>query len=227
MIPRSALSRPPVVAVVGTGFIAPVHIEALRRLGVRVRGVLGSSPEKSRAGALRLGLETGYANYAALLADPEVSAVHLTSPNRYHRAQVLAALAAGKHVVCEKPLAMTPAESAELVAAAATHPHLVCAVNYNVRFYPLALHARALVRRGEIGEVLHLHGSYLQDWLLYPTEFQQQKKPGGSFAEKTMTQDCEKARAHARRAGEFHDCGVGVKVFFKNEGESTALSINF
>jgi len=163
--------RNPVVVVVGTGFIGPVHVEALRRLGVRVKGMLGSTPEKSHAAAARLGLECGYADYAAVLADPEVTAVHLTSPNRLHRAQVLAALASGKHVVCEKPLAMTSAETAELVAAAAEHPHLVCAVNYNVRFYPLALHARALVRRGEIGDVLHLHGSYLQDWLLYPTDF--------------------------------------------------------
>jgi predicted dehydrogenase len=159
------------IVVVGTGFICPVHVEALRRLGLRVKGVLGSAPEKSRAAADRLGLERGYSDYAEVLADQAVTVVHLTSPNRLHRDQVLAALAAGKHVVCEKPLALTTAETAELVAAAAAHPHLVCAVNYNVRFYPLALHARALVRRGEIGDVLHLHGSYLQDWLLFPTDF--------------------------------------------------------
>lgn len=163
--------RSPVVVVVGTGFIGPVHVEALRRLGVRVKGVLGSSLEKSRLAAASMNLELGYADYAAVLADTEVTVVHLASPNRHHRAQVLAALAAGKHVVCEKPLAMNSAESAELAAAAAAHPSLICAVNYNVRFYPLALHARALVRRGEIGDVLHLHGSYLQDWLLYPTDF--------------------------------------------------------
>ncbi|MBL9200849.1 MAG: Gfo/Idh/MocA family oxidoreductase [Opitutaceae bacterium] len=161
----------PVAAVVGTGFIGPVHVEALRRLGVRVKGMLGSTPDKSRAAAAQLGLERGYEDYAAVLADREVTVVHLTSPNRHHRAQVLAALGTGKHVICEKPLALTAAETAELVAAAKAHPQLVCAVNYNVRFYPLALHARALVRRGEIGEVLHLHGSYLQDWLLKPTDF--------------------------------------------------------
>ena len=165
-------SIPPLsIVVVGTGFIGPVHVEALRRLGLHVKGVLGSTPEKSRAAADRLGLDCGYSDYSAVLADKAVTAVHLTSPNRLHRDQVLAALAAGKHVVCEKPLAMTTKETAELVAAAAAHPNLVCAVNYNVRFYPLALHARALVRRGEIGDVLHLHGSYLQDWLLFPTDF--------------------------------------------------------
>lgn len=161
----------PVVAVVGTGFIAPVHIEALRRLAVRVKGVVGSTAEKARAAAERWGLEAGYADYSAALADREVTTVHLTTPNRLHRDQVLAALSAGKHVICEKPLAMTTAEADELVRAAADHPHLVCAVNYNVRFYPLALHARALVHRGEIGDVLHVSGSYFQDWLLYPTDF--------------------------------------------------------
>jgi predicted dehydrogenase len=165
--PLSSLSA----AVVGTGFIGPVHVEALRRLGIAVRGVLGSTPEKSRAAAAALGLARGYADYAAVLADPAVTAVHLATPNRHHRAQVLAALAAGKHVVCEKPLAMDAVESAELAAAAAAHPHLVCAVCYNVRFYPLALHARALVRRGELGDIFHLHGSYQQDWLLRPTDF--------------------------------------------------------
>ena len=158
-------------AIVGTGFIGPIHVEALRRLGVAVRGVVGSTPEKSHAAAAALGLPRGYDDLAAVLADPAVSAVHLASPNRHHRAQVLAALAAGKHVICEKPLALTAVESAELVAAAAAHPRLVCAVCYNVRFYPLVLHARALVRRGEIGDIFHLQGSYQQDWLLHPTDF--------------------------------------------------------
>jgi predicted dehydrogenase len=161
----------PVAAVVGAGFIGPVHVEALRRLGVRVKGVVGSSPQRSRAAAEALGLEKGYADYTELLADREVDVVHLASPNRVHYSQVLAALGAGKHIVCEKPLSMTSAEASELVAAEARHPSLVCAVNYNVRFYPLALHARALARRGDLGDIFHVHGSYAQDWLLYPTDF--------------------------------------------------------
>ena len=161
----------PVAAVVGTGFIGPVHVEALRRIAVRVKGVLGSSADKSRSAAAALGLEKGYSDYAELLADKEVSVVHLASPNRLHRSQVLAALGAGKHVVCEKPLGMTSGETAELVAAEARHPGLVCAVNYNVRFYPLALHARAMVRRGDLGEIFHFQGGYAQDWLLYATDF--------------------------------------------------------
>jgi predicted dehydrogenase len=158
-------------AVVGTGFIGPVHVEALRRLGIRVSGILGSSAEKSRSAAASLGLSRGYASLKELLEDHDVDVVHIASPNRYHHEQVLACLDAGKHVVCEKPLAMTSAEAAELVKAAKAHADLVTAVNYNIRFYPLCLQARAMIRAGEIGDVLHVTGSYLQDWLLLPTDY--------------------------------------------------------
>ena len=158
-------------AVAGTGFIGPVHVEAIRRLGHRVVGILGANPEKSRAAAATLGLEKGYASFAELLADPAVEVVHIATPNREHFPQVRAALDANKHVVCERPLAMTSQETGELVRLAAARPHLVTAVNYNIRFYPLCLEARERVRSGELGEVFHVSGSYLQDWLLYPTDF--------------------------------------------------------
>ena len=158
-------------AIIGTGFIGPVHLEALRRLGVRVAGVLGSSPEKSAVAAKNLGLPRGYASLPDLLSDPSIDVVHITSPNRHHREQVMACFAAGKHVICEKPLAMSTAETSALVAAAKTHPRLIAAVNYNVRFYPLCLQARAMIRNGEIGEILHVTGSYMQDWLLYATDY--------------------------------------------------------
>jgi predicted dehydrogenase len=161
----------PVVAVVGTGFIGPVHVEALRRLGIRVKGVLGSSSAKSKASALSLKLDVGYKSLSEVLADRDVNVVHLASPNRAHKEQVLAALEAGKHVVCEKPLAMNAAEASELAEAARRHPELICAVNYNVRFYPLSIEARSLVRSGEVGDIFNLHASYTQDWLLYPTDF--------------------------------------------------------
>ena len=158
-------------AVVGTGFIGPVHVEAIRRLGHRVIGVLGSSAEKSRAAADAQGIEKGYASFADLLADTAVEVVHLASPNAAHFDQCRKAIAAGKHVVCEKPLALTSTETAELVALAAAHPHLVTAVNYNVRFYPLCLDARERVRGGTVGDVFHVTGSYLQDWLLHDTDY--------------------------------------------------------
>jgi predicted dehydrogenase len=157
-------------AVVGTGFIGPVHVEAVRRLGHDVVGVLGSTPEKSRRAADALGLRAAYATLDDLLADPAVQVVHLASPNREHFDQCRRAIAAGRHVVCEKPLAMTAAETAELARLAAAAP-VVTAVNYNVRFYPLVLEARERVRAGGVGGVFHVTGSYLQDWLLRDTDF--------------------------------------------------------
>ena len=106
-------------AVVGTGFIGPVHVEALRRAGVRVAGVLGSSPEKSRQTAERLDVPRAYQSFDEVLADTDVAAVHLATPNRLHFEQASRALRAGKHVMCEKPLAMTPDESGQLVRLAA------------------------------------------------------------------------------------------------------------
>ncbi|MBL8116641.1 MAG: Gfo/Idh/MocA family oxidoreductase [Anaerolineae bacterium] len=160
-----------IAAVVGTGFIGPVHAEALKRAGVHVRGILGSSAEKSRAAAAALRLEVAYESYDALIADPAVQAVHITTPNKDHLDMTRRALAAGKHVICEKPLAMNTRESAELVALAAAHPNLVTAVNYNIRFYPLIHHARSLVLSGEIGDVYAIRGGYIQDWLLFDTDW--------------------------------------------------------
>src|SRR5262245_22564281 len=157
-------------AIVGTGFIGPVHAEALRRLGRNVAGMLGSSPEKSREAARRLGVPRAYERYEDVLADPAVSVVHLCSPNRVHFEQCRAALAAVKHVVCEKPLAMNARETAELVRLAAAAP-VVTAVNYNVRYYPLCLEAKARIAAGELGTVYHVTGSYVQDWLLYDTDY--------------------------------------------------------
>jgi predicted dehydrogenase len=94
----------------------------------------------------------------------------LTSPNRLHYNQCRRALAAGKHVICEKPLAMNVKESSELVALA-EQKALVAAVCYNVRFYPLCLEAREWIAAGRVGEIYHVTGSYVQDWLLHDTDF--------------------------------------------------------
>jgi len=157
-------------AVVGTGFIGPVHVEGLRRAGVHVVGIVGSTPDKSQIAAERLGLPRGYASFEELLRDESVAAVHLASPNRLHFEQAAAALRAGKHVLCEKPLAMTSRESAELVRLAAESGR-VAGVAYNIRFYPLCHEAASRVRNGTIGDMLHITGSYLQDWLLRETDF--------------------------------------------------------
>jgi predicted dehydrogenase len=158
------------IAVVGTGFIAPVHVEALRRLGRPVLGILGSTPEKSAAAAQALRLPRAYGSYEHLLADPAVEVVHLTSPNRWHYQQCQQALAAGKHVVCEKPLAMNTRETRDLVRRAEASGR-VGAVNHNIRFYPLCLEARQRLRSGQLGAVYHVTGSYVQDWLLHDTDF--------------------------------------------------------
>src|SRR3954447_15164115 len=106
-------------AVIGTGFIGTVHVEALRRIGVQVRGVLGSTPERGAARAHALGVPRAYDDLADLLRDPQAEVVHVTSPNDLHVPQTLEILAAGRHVVCEKPLAMTAADSRRLVVAGA------------------------------------------------------------------------------------------------------------
>jgi len=157
-------------AVIGSGFIGTVHVEALRRIGVRVVGLLESSPELGVSRADELGLPKAYGRLDDLLVDDTVRVVHVTSPNELHHPQVKAILAAGKHVVCEKPLAMTSAESSELVALAAASG-LVNAVNFNIRFYPLSQHVSALVRDGGIGDVRLVTGRYFQDWLLYDTDW--------------------------------------------------------
>lgn len=158
------------VAITGTGFMGPAHTEALRRLGINVVGILGSSAEKSRRAAESLGIPQGYSNYDELLADAEVDVVHVTSPNRVHFEQASRALQAGKHVLCEKPLAMTSDESARLVELAQNSGE-VAGVNYNIRFYPLNLEARERVRRGDLGNIHSVFGGYVQDWLLYPTDY--------------------------------------------------------
>jgi predicted dehydrogenase len=152
--------------VVGTGFIGVVHVEALRRLGVEVTGVVGST--KARAEAKRIA--PAYDSYEALLADPDVDVVHLTTPNHLHYPQVKQALEAGKHVVCEKPLALTAEESAELLELA-ERSGLVHCTNFNIRFYPMVQEARARVDAGEVGDVFIVHGGYLQDWLLFDTDW--------------------------------------------------------
>jgi predicted dehydrogenase len=157
-------------AVIGTGFIGTVHVESLRRIGVEVRGVLGSTPERGSARAERLGVTRAYASLDELLADAAVDVVHVTSPNNLHVSQASAIMAGGKHVVCEKPLAMNAAESRELVSRAKA-AGVVNAVNFNIRFYPLNQHVREVVAAGELGDVRFVTGHYFQDWLLYDTDW--------------------------------------------------------
>jgi predicted dehydrogenase len=160
----------PRAAVVGTGFIGIVHLDALRRLGIEVVGVVGSSPERVREKARTQALPEPYESFEAMLADPRVDVVHITSPNDLHQPQARAALEAGKHVICEKPLGMDSSETAELLRLA-EHSGLVHAVNFNIRFYPQIREARERVAAGALGDVRLVTGAYLQDWLLRDTDW--------------------------------------------------------
>ena len=158
--------------VIGTGFIGPVHIEALKRLGVQVTAICGST-RNATATANRWGIPEIYGDYDfhAMYRSPNVDVVHITSPNKVHVKQSLAALAAGKHVICEKPLGMTSRETAQVVKAAARPNAPVFAVNYMCRFFPAVLQMRAMVARGDLGRIIHVQGHFFQDWLLQPTDY--------------------------------------------------------
>lgn len=155
-------------AVIGTGFIGAVHAEAVRRVGAQLVGVLGSSPERGKAGAERIG--TGAFETMDDLLASDVDVIHVASPNSLHAEHSIAALEAGKHVVCEKPLAINVADAKRMVRAA-TDSHLVHATCFNIRFYPLLHEARQRIASGAIGPVHQVTGSYLQDWLLKPTDW--------------------------------------------------------
>jgi predicted dehydrogenase len=153
-------------AIVGTGFMARVHAESLARIGASVLGVVGSSPEHAAAAKLA----PTYGSFADMLDDDRVDAVHICSPNHLHHEQAMAALRAGKHVICEKPLAMTSAQAHELRDTAREF-ELVNAVCFISRFYPLCEEAATRVAPGSVGTVRLVTGNYLQDWLAKDTDW--------------------------------------------------------
>jgi predicted dehydrogenase len=158
------------VGIVGTGWMAATHTEALRRLGVDVAGVAGRTPARAREVADRLGLATAYDSVEALVKDDSLAAVHVTSPNDVHAEQAEAALRAGRHVVCEKPLGVSAGETAALLELAAGSG-LVNAVCFNLRFSPHNHNAAGMVRDGALGEPRYVTGAYHQDWLLSETDW--------------------------------------------------------
>lgn len=150
---------------VGGGFMADVHSRAARSSRARLIGASSSTPERSRSAADALALERGYDTLEQLLDDDAVDVVHVCTPNATHAPIALAAIAAGKHVVCEKPLATSVADAERLVDAA-REAGVVATVPFVYRFHPMVREARARVARGEVGPLLSISGSYLQDWLL-------------------------------------------------------------
>jgi predicted dehydrogenase len=158
-------------AVIGTGFMGRVHTEAIRRLGnVEVAAVAAENDGLAAAFAQATGVEKTVTDYHQLLEDPQIEAVHICTPNALHYPIAKAAMLAGKHVLCEKPLAVSSAEARELVEIARKQGVANC-LNHNLRFYPLVQQARAMIQNGELGEILVVQGTYSQDWLLYDTDW--------------------------------------------------------
>jgi predicted dehydrogenase len=165
------------VGIIGTGFIGPAHVEALRRLGfVEVVAVAENNASLAEEKARMLAIPKYFGDYKELLRDPEIEVIHNCTPNFLHFGINKDVIAARKHLVSEKPLAMNSKESAELVRLA-TKAKVLNGINFNYRFYPLIQHARAILRDGEAGEVRVVQGSYLQDWLLFETDYNWRLEP--------------------------------------------------
>ena len=157
------------VAIAGTGFIGRVHARSARLAGARLAAVAASSPETARAAAAALGADRPFDSAEQMVQDPDIDVVHICTPNHLHLPLAEAALAAGKHVICEKPLALDAAGAQRLVDAAADSG-LQAAVPFVYRYYPTVREARERVGGGQTGAVRLLHGTYLQDWLLRPDD---------------------------------------------------------
>jgi predicted dehydrogenase len=156
-------------AVLGTGFMGRVHLEALRRTeNVDVAAIAG----RNAAAAEKLGsaFAVPHASSDVVLRDPTIDAIHICTPNAQHFPMAKAALLAGKHVLCEKPLAVSVAEAQEL-AALAVQKGLRNCVCHNLRYYPMVQQMRQMRIDGDLGEILVVQGTYSQDWLLYTTDW--------------------------------------------------------
>jgi predicted dehydrogenase len=174
------------MGLVGPGFVGAHHIDAVRRLGyVDVVAIAASSEASARKKADALDVPKAYGSYEALVADPDVHVVHNTTPNYLHVPVILAALAKGKHVVSDKPLAVNSADARRLLDAAHA-AGVVHAVTFNYRGNPMVQQARAMIAAGEIGDVHFVHGAYLQDWLLQPTDFSWRLEPDKGGASSAM-----------------------------------------
>ena len=174
------------MGLVGAGFIGPHHVDAVRRLGyVDVVAVAGSNEASAKKKAAEMTIPKAYGSYEQLLDDPAVEVIHNCTPNALHYSVNAAAIAKGKHVVSDKPLAMTAAEAKSLLDLA-TKAGIVHAVTFNYRGNPLVQQARHAIARGDIGTPHFVHGQYLQDWLLKDTDFSWRLEPEKSGASSAL-----------------------------------------
>jgi predicted dehydrogenase len=158
-------------AIVGTGFMGKVHAENVRRLGnVEIAAVVGSRPETAQKFADSMGIPIATSDLNTVLANKDIDAVHICTPNVDHFPQSLAAINAGKAVLCEKPMTMSVAEARQLVDAA-KQKNAVNGVQHNLRYYPNVQQIRQMIKSGDLGDILVVQGTYSQDWLLYDTDW--------------------------------------------------------
>jgi predicted dehydrogenase len=158
-------------AIIGTGFMGRVHLEAVRRLGfVEVAAIVGRRIEAARSLADAFHVERVESHYDQILADPEIQAIHICTPNSLHAPIAKAALAAGKHVLCEKPLATSTKEAQEIETLARAKNLRNCTC-HNLRYYPMVQQMRSMREAGDLGEILVVQGTYSQDWLLHDTDW--------------------------------------------------------
>jgi predicted dehydrogenase len=218
------------MGLIGPGFIAPHHIDAVRRLGyVDVVAISGSSAAAAEQKAKLFDVDRSYGTYQELIADPGITVIHNTTPSYLHFPISMAVIEAGKHIISDKPLAITAAEGAKLRDAAAA-AGVVNAVTFNYRGNPLVQQARLMAARDEIGKVVFIHGQYLQDWMTDPNVYSWRSDPvkGGpsSALADIGSHWCDLAEhlSGARITAVLADLTTVVKTRFSAGGSAEAFS---
>ena len=180
------MRRPLTAGVIGVGLAGGPHIEAIGRTGLAdAAAVAASSEQSARRAADHYAVAVAHGDWRALVADPAIDVVHNCTPNHLHAEVARAVLAAGKHLITEKPLATNIDDASQLVAAAAESP-VTTAFCHSYRNYAMVTEAHELIRAGAIGEVFHAHGVYLQDWLSDATVRNWRLDPAQSGASTTF-----------------------------------------
>lgn len=170
--------------VVGVGFIGTVHVEQLRRLGnVEVAAITDSLDADGKAA--RLFVPKGYEDYKEMIDVEKLDCIHICTPNNTHYEIAMYAMERGVHVICEKPMTVT-LEEARILKETASEKHLINAMNFNCRFYPMAFQMREMVKSGQAGDIYTVHGGYLQDWLYYDTDYSWRLEPEASGASRAF-----------------------------------------
>lgn len=173
------------VAVAGMGFIGFAHVEALRRIPY-IDVVAIADPINVKEKAEYLGISKSYTNYIEMMDECKPDCIHICTPNSTHMSIAMAAIERNINVICEKPMARN-ADEAQIMVEAANKKGLICALNFHNRYYPIPYRMRRMVQDGELGQIYHIQGGYLQDWLQFKTD----------FSWKILSEQCGKTRATA------------------------------